>query len=153
MLLGAFAVQHGVMAWCGFKRWWTKLVPEPIERSTYALAGSLTLALLLRQWRPIAEPVLWSVEQTAAVSVLRAEVAKSRSDSVIPRLALQQDLRLLLGCQPNKACHRGAHQCGSLGHDGLLVSIHLEMEACGGRHRASTSRYGVLLYGLASPSE
>ncbi len=71
-LLGLFAVQHSVMARRGFKRWWTKVVPEAVERSTFVLAATAALALLLWQWRPIAEPVLWSVSDPVARFVLQA---------------------------------------------------------------------------------
>ena len=70
-LIGLFAVQHSVMARPGFKSWWTKFVPQPVERSTYVLLSSLILALLFWQWRPIPS-ILWDVQTPWAAGVLLA---------------------------------------------------------------------------------
>jgi protein-S-isoprenylcysteine O-methyltransferase Ste14 len=69
LLLGIFAIQHSVMARPGFKKWWTKFVPQPVERSTYVLLASLALILLFWQWRPITT-VVWNVENTVGQYIL-----------------------------------------------------------------------------------
>ncbi|MFG0330147.1 MAG: methanethiol S-methyltransferase [Phycisphaerales bacterium] len=61
-LLGAFAVQHTIMARPAFKRWWTRVVPEPIERSVFVFLATAILAALLWAWRPMTDWSLWTVE-------------------------------------------------------------------------------------------
>jgi protein-S-isoprenylcysteine O-methyltransferase Ste14 len=67
-LLALFALQHSIMARPWFKRAWTRLVPEPVERSTYVLFSSLALLLLFGLWQPIGG-VIWSLEGGAAIAV------------------------------------------------------------------------------------
>lgn len=70
-LLLLFAIQHSVMARPAFKHWFTRIIPEPAERSTYVLASSLALIALFAFWRPLGGTV-WSVQEPAAVAVLYA---------------------------------------------------------------------------------
>ena len=68
-LLTLFAVQHSVMARPAFKRWWTRFVPESVERSTYVLFSSAALIALFLLWEPIGG-VIWDTQGFARSAVL-----------------------------------------------------------------------------------
>jgi protein-S-isoprenylcysteine O-methyltransferase Ste14 len=61
LLVAMFAAQHSIMARPAFKRVWTRIVPQPIERSTYVLVSCLVTTVLMWQWRTI-DVVLWDVQ-------------------------------------------------------------------------------------------
>ena len=70
-LILLFAVQHTVMARPAFKRWWTRYLPWPMERSTFVALASLLLLLAFWQWRPIPGTV-WEIEAPAGRAALYA---------------------------------------------------------------------------------
>lgn len=68
-LLAAFAIQHSGMARPAFKRWWTRIVPEAAERSTYVLLSSLALIAVFILWEPIGG-VIWTASAGLARDIV-----------------------------------------------------------------------------------
>lgn len=68
-LLSLFALPHSVMARPAFKRWWTRIVPEAAERSTYVLQSSILLFIVMIYWQPMGGMV-WDVETSPLYFVL-----------------------------------------------------------------------------------
>lgn len=71
LLIAGFGLQHSGMARRAFKRRLTRVLPEPVERSTYVLTSSLTVILLCLLWQPIPAPV-WRVASAPAAAALMA---------------------------------------------------------------------------------
>ena len=68
-LIALFGLQHSVMARQGFKRWSTRFVPWPMERSMFVLAASIALMILFMGWRPI-DAIVWNVTNPALADLL-----------------------------------------------------------------------------------
>ena len=64
-----FALQHSIMARPGFKKWWTGVISESLERSTYVLLASLCLMLMMWQWQPIGG-IVWSTSNVVIKNML-----------------------------------------------------------------------------------
>mgnify|MGYP003575831856 FL=1 len=73
-LIALFGLQHSVMARQGFKRGWTRIVPHPIERSTYLVFASLALIVMFLLWRPIPATV-WNIENPIGAALMWAVFA------------------------------------------------------------------------------
>ena len=68
-LLGAFALQHSIMARPAFKRVFTKIIPAAIERSTYVLASTILLAMIVYFWQPLGG-IIWQLTDPTAIAVV-----------------------------------------------------------------------------------
>jgi protein-S-isoprenylcysteine O-methyltransferase Ste14 len=68
-LVAVFAIQHSVMARPAFKRWWTSIIPQAAERSTYVLFSCLALLALFVFWQPMGGTI-WEVKHEAGRAAL-----------------------------------------------------------------------------------
>lgn len=64
-----FGLQHSLMARPAFKRLWTRVIPQPIERSTYVLFSCVVTFVLVWGWQGI-DLVLWDVQQSLGRTLL-----------------------------------------------------------------------------------
>jgi methanethiol S-methyltransferase len=69
LLIALFGVQHSIMARPAFKRWWTKSVSAPMERSTYVMFSNAALILLFAFWQPLGGTV-WDIQRPAGRAAL-----------------------------------------------------------------------------------
>jgi len=67
-LITLFGLQHSIMARPGFKSWWTRVIPQHLERSTYVLIAAGLVALIVAAWQPI-DGQLWNVTGAGMVAL------------------------------------------------------------------------------------
>jgi protein-S-isoprenylcysteine O-methyltransferase Ste14 len=67
-LIAIFGLQHSVMARQGFKRAWTRIVPQQLERSVYVLTASAALILMFLFWKPIPR-IVWEISGSGEMIV------------------------------------------------------------------------------------
>lgn len=68
-LIALFGISHSVMARPSFKRWWTRIIPKELERSSYVLVACLLILLLCLEWRPIPN-IIWDASGSILGTVL-----------------------------------------------------------------------------------
>jgi len=71
LLITLYGALHSLMARPGFKAIWTRLVPQCVERSTYILVASLTLIVVMWQWRTLPQTV-WVADNSVGALALYA---------------------------------------------------------------------------------
>jgi protein-S-isoprenylcysteine O-methyltransferase Ste14 len=71
LLLSTFGIQHSVMAREKFKKWWTKFIPEPIERSLYVLFACALFWLMMMFWQPMTGTV-WEIQNIYLKIIFKA---------------------------------------------------------------------------------
>ena len=64
-LMLAFGLHHSIFARPTFKRWFTRYVPQPIERATYVLVATLFLAAVMAWWQPLPQ-IVWNFQHPIA---------------------------------------------------------------------------------------
>ena len=71
LLVATFGFQHSLMARPSFKKRWTRIVPEPLERSTYVLFSGLFLVPIIMLWQSL-PGVIWQLENESLALLLTA---------------------------------------------------------------------------------
>ena len=105
--LSLFALQHSGMARQGFKSWWTRIIPDYLERSIYAALSGLVVLGMCLTWQPLGGEPLWRLPSAFGVVGLLGAAA-------ISLLLLRFDSLSLLGV-------RQFRERGHVGNDRLLV--------------------------------
>ena len=62
-------LQYNMLRSSILRRWWARLIPEPIGRSSFVLLASLNFFLLMWQWQPIGG-LIWQIDNHIARTIL-----------------------------------------------------------------------------------
>lgn len=118
--IAVFVVLHWVMARDWFKQRWTRIVPEPIERSTYVLISSAALWVLFLVWQPLTY-VVWSVDAPAAAGALTAIYWLGWALAIYATFPI--DHWELFGVRQVVSYWKGEQDKGPVGYDSLVYKL------------------------------
>jgi protein-S-isoprenylcysteine O-methyltransferase Ste14 len=73
LLFTAFAAHHSVFARTRAKTWISRLIPQPLERTTYVVIASALFVLVCASWQPVPGS-LWRVDGPAALGLTTLQI-------------------------------------------------------------------------------
>jgi methanethiol S-methyltransferase len=68
-LLIIFAMMYSMITTHAFKKWWIRIVPEPLKRISFVLLMSLSLTIMMWLWQPMGGNI-WKIENGAVQSLI-----------------------------------------------------------------------------------
>lgn len=158
LLVAIWGFQHTGMASTKFKKWWTRYMPAPIERSTYLVFVAAMTAGLILFWAPL-PTVLYDLSGTTIGAVLLGSYFLGWTITLIATFlinhfhlfGLEQAYRLVSRTQSKKDTFRTPLFYKLVRHPmmtGILISLWSAPELTIGRLVLNLAMTGYIIIGI-----